>query len=357
MNITIDCRMLGYSGVGVYLEGCLPKLLDSSHDFLLFGESKKILDLTGIRNNITIEECEIKSFSLAELFSFPKQLLKKINNGDIYYSPYFNIPGGIKVPVFVTIHDIIFPDMPELVSFIGLWSRMYFYRRAFRLSSAIFTVSAFSKSRIEHHLGEKKPIINASNAVNDFFLEALPEKILKRKQILFIGNIKKHKGLSILLDAFLSAREEGFDYELIIIGNKDNFRSGDRESISRLENLENKGVKFTGFISDIEKRRLLAESALLVQPSLYEGFGYPPLEAMMSGTMALISDIPVFREVYGDFPVTFFKAGDSADLKGKMIRLLSDKGLQSIELPVHLKKKYSFKKTAKIVLEKLEKHY
>jgi len=60
----------------------------------------------------------------------------------------------------------------------------------------------------------------------------------------------------------------------------------------------------------------------LVQPSLYEGFGLPPLEAMVLGTPALISDILVFKEIYNDFPVTFFKTGDAIDLKNKMIELL-----------------------------------
>jgi len=66
----------------------------------------------------------------------------------------------------------------------------------------------------------------------------------------------------------------------------------------------------------------LAESALLIQPSLYEGFGLPPLEAMILGTHAMISDIPVFREIYSDFPVVFFKAGDSNDLKNKKLELM-----------------------------------
>jgi glycosyltransferase involved in cell wall biosynthesis len=114
-------------------------------------------------------------------------------------------------------------------------------------------------------------------------------------------------------------------------------------------------VEFTGFIPNERLKTLLAEAALLVQPSLYEGFGYPPLEAMTVGTLALVSDIPVFREIYEAFPVTFFKAGDSGDLKEKLLSLLKGKKTQRLSLPPDLAEKYSFKKTAGIILKELEK--
>ena len=350
MTISIDCRWIDSSGVGAYLRGCLPFLLDSGHSFLLLGNTEKLSTIVSKKNNAVILDCPVKPFSPREILGFPKNLLKKINSGDLYYSPYFNIPGGIRLPVYTTIHDIIFPDMPELTSLPGLATRMWFYRRAARRSTAIFTVSEFSKSRIEHHLGKKKPVINASNAVNFFNSDINPAKVKKKKTIIFIGNIKKHKGLNTLLDAFLSARESGLDYRLVIVGAKDNFRSGDKESASRLQNLVNKDIDFTGYIAENEKWKLLAESALLVQPSLYEGFGYPPLEAMLSGTPALVSDINVFREVYGAFPVTFFKAGDSEDLKAKMLELLYEKKPEPLCLPVPLREKYSFKKTTEAIL-------
>jgi glycosyltransferase involved in cell wall biosynthesis len=76
---------------------------------------------------------------------------------------------------------------------------------------------------------------------------------------------------------------------------------------------------------------------------------------MTAGTRVLLSDIPVFREIYGDFPVIFFKAGDSGDLKEKLLSLLKDKKPQRLTLPPDLAEKYSFKKTAQIILKELEK--
>jgi glycosyltransferase involved in cell wall biosynthesis len=351
VKIILDCRHINASGgIGVYFKELLPFFLSSGASIILLGDEKYLRQLV---KNDTVEtaHCDIKPFSLRDTFTLPKSLLKKINSCDIYYSPYFNIPNGVKIPVYSTIHDIIFPDMPNLVSKPGLMARMYFYKRAARLSKAIFTVSEFSKSRIKHFLGDSINVINTSNAVNvpnNLFSENKHEK---KKTILFIGNIKKHKGLNLLLDAFLQCRNEGLDYELVIVGSRDNFRSGDKETSKRLDSLEGQGVSFSGYINDDEKWKLLAQSALLVQPSLYEGFGYPPLEAMLCGTQVLISDIDVFKEVFAGFPVIFFHSGDSRSLHDKLIEILKNKNPQVINLNNSLKNKYTFYKTFSIIKE------
>jgi glycosyltransferase involved in cell wall biosynthesis len=351
MTITIDCRMIDSSGTGVYLRGCLPFFLSSPHVFLLIGCEKKLNSFGKGRTNVTVIDCAVKTFSFKELLFFPVPLLKSINQTDLYYSPFFNIPGGITIPVYTTIHDIIFPDMPELASKIGLAVRMFFYRRAVKKSKAIFTVSDFSKSRIEYHLGMTKPVIVTYSALQPLFQK--PTRREKNNTIIFIGNIKKHKGLSILMEAFFEARKDGLQYTLIIAGNKDNLRSRDRDITEKTEAAGKTAVQFTGYIGDEELKNLLAGSSLLVQPSLYEGFGLPPLEAMCLGTRALISDIPVFREIYAGFPVTFFRAGDAVDLKNKMITLLTDENNKPLVLTDNLRNKYTFKKTASIIMDEL----
>ena len=356
MKITLDCRHINASGgIGVYFRELLPFFLSSGASIILLGDEKYLSQLVK-NSSVETAHCNIKPFSLRDTFVFPKSVLKKINSGDIYYTPYFNIPDGIKIPVYSTIHDIIFADMPNIVSKSGLWARMYFYKRVARLSKTIFTVSEFSKSRIKHFLGNSINVINASNAVNTPNNLYSENKLEKKKIILFIGNIKKHKGLNILLDAFLQCKNEGLDYELIIVGSRNNFRSGDKKTSKRLDCLEGKGVSFTGFINDEEKWKLLSQSALLVQPSLYEGFGYPPLEAMLSGTQALISDISVFKEVFSDFPVIFFQSGDCLSLHDKLMEILFNKKPQNLHLDDSLKNKYSFEKTFSIIKETIWRH-
>ena len=355
MTICIDCRMIAASGIGAYLKGCLPYFFKSANRFLLLSNSGPEEFSRTASGDTTIIDCGTKPFSLRELLFFPRNILHIINACDAFYSPYFNIPCGIKIPVYTTIHDIIFPDMPELVSKTGLAMRMFFYRRAYKKSQKIFTVSEFSKSRIEHHLGNTKPVIVTHESIQDEFL-AYRQKIpvlQKKNTIIFIGNIKKHKGLNCLLDAFLLAKKEGLSYKLIIIGAKENFRSSDTAILQKIEAIGSDSVSIAGFISDEHLMEYLSEASLLVQPSLYEGFGRPPLEAMSLGTLALVSDIPVFREIYDGFPVVFFHPGDTNDLKNKMLENLCNTTPGAVNLPEYLLYKYTFEKTASIILQNL----
>jgi glycosyltransferase involved in cell wall biosynthesis len=353
MTISIDCRSIDSSGIGVYLKGCLPYFLSSPHNFILIGSREKIEPFTKKHRNYTILDYQAKPFSLGEIFFFPPHIRKVINGSDCFYSPFFNIPPFISPPVYTTIHDIIFADIPELTSRAGLFIRMIFYKRAAKLSKKLFTVSYFSKSRIEHHLGKKKPVIVTYSALQPYLFQHDQLPIKKTNTILFVGNIKKHKGLDLLLRAFYDLKENGeFPYRLIIVGEKDNFRSSDSAASAMLSQADNSSVEFSGYMDNDTLRSLLSGAALLVQPSLYEGFGLPPLEAMLLCSRVLISDIPVFREIYDGFPVTYFKAGDADDLKQKMKDLL---GLIPAALPLsaELADRYSFKKTSSIILREV----
>jgi glycosyltransferase involved in cell wall biosynthesis len=350
MTLTVDCRHIDASGVGVYIRECLPVFLESAHRFVLLGDGEKLAYATAGKKNVRVVGCRVKPFSLRELFFFPRKILKIVNAGDVFYSPFFNVPGGIRVPVYTTIHDIVFPDMPELASKAGLRARMWFYRRAGKLSQTLFTVSEFSKVRLLHYLGGDKRIVVTGSAIQGCYTAMT--HAAKNRSIIFIGNIKKHTGLAILLDAFEMARREGLDYDLIVVGSKENLRSRDTGLVSRIAG-GGVHVRVTGCISNDVLRDLIVSAALLVQPSLYEGFCLPPLEAMMLGTQALVSDIPVLKEVYAGFPVVFFKAGCAEDLKEKLIGLLRDKPFIHVRLDEELRGRYTFQKTAAVILEEL----
>ena len=136
---------------------------------------------------------------------------------------------------------------------------------------------------------------------------------------------------------------------LLIVGSKENFCTSDTELDALMREAEKKGIEFTGFVPDEKLKTLIEEARLLVQPSLYEDFGVHPLQALYSGTRAVISDIPVFKEIYGRLPVTFFKAGDADDLARKIAAAYSD---QSPFLPVE--RVYSYRFSAQAVLKRIE---
>lgn len=353
MKLAIDCRMTNSGGIGSYLNALLP-YLTKKNECLLLGNKDELEKFKSEKTEIL--NLATKTFSLKELFAFPKKILKKINSCDIYYSPYFNVPGritgGIKIPVFTTIHDVVFLDVPGLASKTGTIIRKFFYKYAVFKSKKIFTVSEFSKERIIHNLKCKKTVVVTYNAVPGWFYEKDSESnsaTEKENSILFVGNIKKHKGLSVLVDAFKIAKEKGFDLTLKIVGNSENFRTSDENIFKKISEAPKNSILFTGRISDKELKELYRKTKRLVQPSFYEGFGMPPLEAMSLGTKAIISDIPVFREIYKDFPVTFFKAGDCNDLAEKLLSIKNEND-EIKEFP----QIYSFEKTAEIIQKTLE---
>jgi len=342
VKIAVDCRMLNKSGIGVYLANILYYWLQNpTIQWVLIGDRKQ-LELITHNSNCQIVDCTIPIFSLKELFNFP---IEEINGCDLFYSPNFNIPKGIKVPIFITIHDVVFLDIRGLSNMVGLWIRRFMLHRAMRLAKKVFTVSEFSKRRIIYHLGNKKEIIVAYNGLRADLLDydsTNAPKIYNFDYILFIGNIKKYKGLDILLKA-----AEGSDKKLVIIGSVQNMRTSDKiiyEKIRLNENIILEGH----IINDQTLYGIIAHATVLVQPSRYEGFGIPPLESLYLGTPAIISDIPVFKEIYGKLPLVFFKDGDIDDLKLK---------LKVFNFPVinkqDIKDSYTYQTTANVILNQL----
>lgn len=350
-KIAIDCRMCGKSGIGAFIDGILPYILATDNEFLLLGLDKghippTIPDSISATKNIFFLPCDIPPFSFKETFFFPKEIKSQINDCDAFISPYCNIPSGIKIPVFSTIHDVVFLDV-KLAGRLGTLARKIFYKHAVNKSKAIFTVSEFSRERIIKHLHCKKPVHVVYSSVPEYLQDPILPLPQKTNTIIFIGNIKYHKGLHTLIPAFESFRNEcKKSYKaipkLLILGEKNNFRTQDK-NLCELEKAD--GIDFTGFVTNERLKLLLSEAKILVQPSLYEGFGLPPLEALSCGTKAIVSDIPVFKEVYEGLPVTFFRTEDSDDLAKKLFQLWCE------EKPIPpTKNKYSFKRTANAML-------
>jgi glycosyltransferase involved in cell wall biosynthesis len=334
--------MIGSSGIGTYISELLPYFLDAC-PCLLIGRADD-LEKYKSHPNADICVCTIPVFSVKELLAFPLSVTKRINACGLFYTPYCNIPSGIHIPVYSTIHDIVFLDVPGLASKAGTLARKLYYLHAVHRSRAVFTVSEFSSLRIRKQLHCRKPVIVTYSAVPSWLRPAAGESYEKTDTILFVGNIKTHKGLHVLLPAFLEARKNGLTSQLVIVGSAENFRTGDASITAEINDMPEGSVRFTGHVSDEELKKLYAQAKLLVQPSFYEGFGLPPLEALTLGTNALISDIPVFGEIYRDFPVTYFRTGDSHDLAQKMLSSIS------LPAPRSIPDTYSFQKSSKLIL-------
>lgn len=317
MNIAIDCRLMGKSGIGTYIENIVRELVlnHPEHSYLLVGGEDKLIQYEQ-KGNVTVQYCNIRPFSIKELCRFP---VSDINRCDAFFTPYINIPLGIRIPIYVTIHDVLFLDVSGLTSWSGRLIRRLYIGYAVQRAKSIFTVSEFSKSRILSHFRTKKRIAITYNTISAVIKQTQPNIYPKQNSIIYVGNIKPHKGLSVLLKAFIEARKEGLQCNLLLVGEREKFRTVDDAIINDWLNRDD--VVFTGYVSTERLIQLIASSRVLVLPSYYEGFGIPPMEALYLGTNVIVSDIPVLKEIYHDLPVTYFKCGDVDDLKRKLLEI------------------------------------
>ena len=347
MKIAIDCRQIGKSGIGTYIENIANELLEnhSENEYLIIKEP--IVEIETYHSTASFVNTNICAFSFKEQFCFP---VKEINKCDVYYTPYINIPGKISVPIFSTIHDAVFFDLPAFYSYRERTIRKAYIRRTIKRSKAIFTVSQFSQERICHHFNIKKPFAIIGNAIPKKMQNIQTKCVQKDDVIVYVGNIKEHKGLRILLQAYSMAKKDGLTSKLMIIGDGGQFRTNDSEVMKLLSN--GRDVIFTGYLSDTDLYNKVRSARILVLPSLYEGFGIPPMEALYLGTNVIISNIPALKEVYQNLPVCFFKSGDSNDLKDKLMNDYPKINVE--EVRVEIDTKYNIHNQVNRILEVME---
>ena len=251
------------------------------------------------------------------------------------------------LPIFyrnkiVTIHDIIHLKFPVSYSY-----RKY-YKIVFPLmlkySKQIITVSEFSKREIANYYGINEEKISVIyNGVSEKFK---PRKThTMEKYILGVSSIACHKNFINLIKAYQKLKTKNI--KLYIVGglNDKIFGKDSRRIIESVKGNEN--IKFLGRVTDDELIELYSNALCFVYPSVYEGFGIPPLEAQACGCPVIISDIPVFKEIYGDSAV-YFNPLDPKDIADKVNQVLNDKKLREQLLIKSLEnsKKYTWEKSA-----------
>lgn len=346
MKIAIDCRYAGPSGIGTFLENILPYFIQHLEiHFLLIGEDGYLSQYKE-RENCEIIFCKSKPFSFKGLVRFP---IKAINKCDLFFTPNFDIPLGIHIPIFTTIHDVVFFDYPQFYSPLYRFIIKAFMKRAIRKSTKVFTVSQFSKERIMQYFQHGDKIVVVYNGIKkqlkDYTRENISNTNKKKKGIVYLGNLKSYKGIETLIEAFQKLLARGVPKSLTIIGNI-NFRTKDNKLISQIQYLKPQ-IHFKSNATDREVFDIISHSEVLVSPSLYEGFGIPPLEAMYLGTNVIISDIPVYKEIYSNLPVIYFQAKDSDDLANKIQNIPS----HSLHIQEKILAQYNYEKTAQLIFE------
>ena len=339
MKIAVDCRYLGRSGIGRVCEGITDNLNFDKNEVLLIGNAGR---LAKYKDKAQIVDNRDDPYSLRGL----KSVGGEVNGCDVFFTPNFLIPFSVKIPVISVMHDLIFLDMKETTrGAADRAAKKFLLKRCMKKSGAVACVSRFTMERCERYYKKyaRKCFLNY-NGVGKNVLEADVSGESKQKgALVFVGNVKPHKGLKTLVEAY-SRLPAG--YTLKIVGEKDHFLTGENTSA-----LLKEGVTFTGRLSDEDVVKEIARAELLIQPSAYEGFGLPPLEALCLGTKPVVSDIPVFREVYDGLDVTFFKAGDAADLKEKILGACREVHTKKEEIAA----RYDYKQAAENIEKQAQK--
>jgi glycosyltransferase involved in cell wall biosynthesis len=310
VRIGIDARKLHDFGIGTYIRNLLKYLarLDRDTEFVLLCKPQDVEALEEIGPNFRPVVAPSKPYSLAEQFMVPARLLTQ--NVDLFHEPHYVLPLLVPCRAVVTIHDCIHLMFPQYLPnrFAYAYARANLWTAA-RRAERILTVSETSKADILRYCDVPADrIIVIYNAIDDHFAtppgDEAVQRVRERYQLdgpfaLYVGNIKPHKNLERLIDAFDLVRRGGFErMELLIIGDQISKYPRLRRTVDKHK--LHKHVRFLGFVPDDTLAALYRLATVFVFPSLYEGFGLPPLEAMASGTPVVTSNRSSLPEIVGD---------------------------------------------------------
>jgi glycosyltransferase involved in cell wall biosynthesis len=372
MRIGIDCRLWDETGVGRYIRNLIWELqdLDKKNEYVLFVKKGfKTYDLRFKNERSKIVETNIHWHSLSEQIKFPQILYKE--NLDLMHFPYFSLPIFYNKSFVVTIHDLIINHFPT--------------GKASTLPYPFYLLKRIGYDFVMHHaVNNSAKIIVPLNAVKEDLIKTYNiagDKIAvtkegaalskdkkntkykipntrfaarRAKYFLYVGNAYPHKNLEFLIDAFVEFKNETKDdTNLVLVGKDDFFYQRLRRKV---EEKKLKNVVFKHNIADEELLSLYSNAIALVSTSLMEGFGLPPLEAMSSSCLVLLSDIPSFKEVCKD-AAFYFNPKSKNSLKEKLGLLYN---LDHKEKQEHIKKglarvkEFSWKKMAEQTLSVYE---
>lgn len=283
-----------------------------------------------------------------------------VSSFDLYLEPNFIPLRGIKARrVLTVIHDFSFHLYPE-------WhpeDRVAFFRENFwkelPLSDLLITVSeTIRKEALELGLPAEKLKVIYSGLDHSLFKPLPVSKLrgfakalkLPPKFLLFVGTLEPRKNLGTLFEAYeLLPERLRREFPLLLAG-----ASGWKNE-SLFQKLKSLRIRYLGHLPDGTLVGLYNLATLFLYPSLYEGFGFPPLEAMACGCPVLVSDIPVFKEVYGEAPFYYSPPEDPLSLAKVLQNLLENPSLLQEKKALVRKQAqlYNWEKTAKTLLEVL----
>jgi glycosyltransferase involved in cell wall biosynthesis len=320
LKIAIDIRRMTEFGVGTYIRNVVRTLgrLDHANEYLLIGSSAKVQEIGVLPPNFQTIPLGAPERSVRGYREF-RGALKRLDCDLVHIPNLFSVPRGLPCPYVMTVHDML-EHMSRAGERGGFWRSVYFQltKRVLGGAARIFAVSNFTKNEIEKLFEIPSGRIEVVyNAIDERFLRghasaADRDLIARRYQVtypflLYAGRVSAHKNVVRMIEAFSALkteleREHAYpDLKLIIIGDDLSGNPDLRRTVVR-SGVQN-DVRFLGFVPIEVLRIFYDEAKIFVFPSLYEGFGLPPLEAMVHGTPVVTSNVTSLPEVVGNAAV------------------------------------------------------
>ncbi len=367
MRIGIDIRCLmesQYSGIGEYTYNLINHLLsiDQANQYILFFNSNKKIQVPKFDfPNVTYKGFNYpnKIFNLSLRFLKIAEIDKLIGGVDYFLAPnllFLNLSTECKK--ILVIHDLSFELYPEFFTAKKrLWHTLIDPKKLCNDSECIIAVSENTKNDIVRIYGINQDKIKVIYpGINEVFhaeiLESQKQKVknkynLPNKYIFYLGNLEPRKNIETLIMAFSEINDDSLN--LVIAGSQ----AWKYKKIYRLwqNSSAKKRIKFLGYVDASDKPALYSLAEIFVYPSIYEGFGLPPLEAMACNIPVITSFNSSLVEAVGQNGL-LIDPNNYLELANSISLLLNDKNLQNklIEKGKQQSQKFSWQNTANEVL-------
>jgi glycosyltransferase involved in cell wall biosynthesis len=333
--IGIDARKYFDFGIGTYLQHLIRSLqaIPSSHRYWVYAAAGDV-ERFDLQEGWQVTPVGYPKYSVEEFLFFGRRAVK--DGVDIFHTPHYTLPSGLRGRSVVTIQDLIHLHFSQYFNSLQRAYAAWMIRSAVVNAAAIIVPSLRTKEDIvERYPGNEEKIHVIHHGIDSAFRRVEDVEQIKAFReghglrgpfILYVGGLKSHKNIPVLLRGFALLRREMKEVELAFVGETFADQPGLVKQAAALEILPY--IHDVGRVDTRSLRLAYSAADALVLPSLYEGFGFTPLEAMACGTPAVVSDAGSIPEVVGDAALVY-PAREAESLASALKAVLTDENARN----------------------------